>query len=364
MEYKDFISKLHIKGTWLPKDEFTKQLFESSVRDTSVITDKRNSINTFKGYNRGNPINEIAYDVINDSTNLKESGIEVFIEKYLNNAPDKKFEYAQKICDKFKDQIPDISRENICKKIAIFFIEKVLIPAAKEYKITLDNIKAKSNGKVNSNSSSSKSDIGRQFIEDEINVSSNDTDTGNNNPKSYTPNSSDNHYEDNSINIGNITNTKLEKTSVNSTTNHITNIDDDRRNTIVINIVQKNEGDLAAVKGLINELNSRFLDLDEKSGILHLSSWTRSEKQQNEKEQEFRTLQDIFIDANKKLRQYNLTFPKLNEIFEKMILLSETLTFRYDFRNDGDNRTFIKCDDQIEEYRKCIKEVWKALTYL
>lgn len=85
MEYKDFISKLHIKGTWLPKDEFTKQLFESSVRDTSVITDKRNSINTFKGYNRGNPINEIAYDVINDSTNLKESGIEVFIEKYLNN---------------------------------------------------------------------------------------------------------------------------------------------------------------------------------------------------------------------------------------------------------------------------------------
>jgi len=29
MEYKDFISKLHIKGAWLPKDEFTKELFQS-----------------------------------------------------------------------------------------------------------------------------------------------------------------------------------------------------------------------------------------------------------------------------------------------------------------------------------------------
>lgn len=147
MEYKDFISKLHIKGAWLPKDEFTKQLFESSVRDTSVITDKRSSINTFKGYNRGNPINEIAYDVINGSTNLNESGIEVFIEKYLNNAPDKKFEYAQKICDKFKDQIPDITHENICKKIAIFFIDKVLRPAAEEYKNTRNIPKTASTGK-------------------------------------------------------------------------------------------------------------------------------------------------------------------------------------------------------------------------
>lgn len=147
MEYKDFISKLHIKGAWLPKDEFTKQLFESAVRDNSVITDKRSYINTFKGYNRGNPINEIAYDVINDSTYLKESGIEVFIEKYLNNAPDKKSEYVQKICDKFKNQIPDITHENICKKIANFFIEKVLKPAAEEYENTRNMLKSASTGK-------------------------------------------------------------------------------------------------------------------------------------------------------------------------------------------------------------------------
>lgn len=80
MEYKDFIAKLHIRNAWIPKDEFTKQLFLSSVKKPSTITDKRESISSFKGYNRGNPINEIANDVMG---NLNESGIELFLEKNL-----------------------------------------------------------------------------------------------------------------------------------------------------------------------------------------------------------------------------------------------------------------------------------------
>ena len=60
MEYKDFISKLYIKGAGSQKAELTRDLFLSAVNDTSVITDKRDSISVYKGYNRGNPINEIA----------------------------------------------------------------------------------------------------------------------------------------------------------------------------------------------------------------------------------------------------------------------------------------------------------------
>ena len=136
MEYKDFISKLYIKGVGITKAEFTKKLFMRSVKDTSVITDKRNSVSVYKGYNRGNSINEIAYDVIH---NLNQSGTESCIEEYLNNMQDKEFENVQTISGKFKEQIPDITRENICEKIASFFVGEVLKPAAKEYKKTISS---------------------------------------------------------------------------------------------------------------------------------------------------------------------------------------------------------------------------------
>ena len=131
--YKNFISNLYIKGAGLTKAELTRELFQSSVKDTSVITDKRNSDSVYKGYNRGNSIGEIAYDIISQPENINISGIEELIEKYLNSKPDKKSEYEQRICGKFKNDIPDITPENICKRIAAFFIDEVLTPASNNY---------------------------------------------------------------------------------------------------------------------------------------------------------------------------------------------------------------------------------------
>ena len=144
MEYKVFINKIYIRGNGITKAELTRDLFLNSVNDTSVITDKRDSISVYKGYNRGNPISEISYDVI---CNLNKSRTESYIEKYLNNMQDKKSENVQKICGKFKEYITDITPENICKKVAGFFIDVVLRPAAKEYEKTISSTKDLSTGK-------------------------------------------------------------------------------------------------------------------------------------------------------------------------------------------------------------------------
>lgn len=128
-----------------------------------------------------------------------------------------------------------------------------------------------------------------------------------------------------------------------------------------INTSSKNADELAGLNALFNELNSRFMDLDEKGSSLHMSSWLRSEEEQNEKEQEFEIIKSDFINENKKLRLYYLSFPELEEKFEKMISLSRTLTFWYGYKDDEQNHTKTSCD-HIEEYRKCIHEVWKMLS--
>ena len=138
MEYKEFISKLYIKGAGSQKVELTKSLFLSAVNDTSVITNNRNSDESYKGYNCGNPINRIAHDVIN---NLKQSGIVPCIEEYLNKMHDKRAENVQKICGRFKEDIPGITPENISERIASFFVDEVLKPAAKEYEKTIQSTK-------------------------------------------------------------------------------------------------------------------------------------------------------------------------------------------------------------------------------
>ena len=136
MEYNVFINKLHIRGSWLTKAELTKRLFLSSVNNTSSITDKRNSESSYKRYNSGSPINAIAYDAVND---LNQSKIEVCIEDYLYNMQDKKSENVQKICGRFKADIPDLTPENISVRIASFFVDEVLKPAAEEYKKRIGN---------------------------------------------------------------------------------------------------------------------------------------------------------------------------------------------------------------------------------
>lgn len=145
MEYKDFIAKLYIKGAWLTKADFTKKLILSSVNDDSRITEKRKSESLYKGFNSGRPINAVAYDVLKD---LNRPGIVAFLRKYISNKPDEKSANIQTLCDKFKDDIPDITPENLCERIVDFFVEEVLSSAAKEYEKTLASLKTASSKKV------------------------------------------------------------------------------------------------------------------------------------------------------------------------------------------------------------------------
>ena len=155
--------------------------------------------------------------------------------------------------------------------------------------------------------------------------------------------------------------TNINETFVDSMTNRIPLIKDDHSNTIIINTSSKNADELAELKALINELNSRFMDLDEKGFSFHVLSWILSEEEQKEKEQELEIIKSDFIIENKKLRLYYLSFPELEEKFEKMISLSRTLTFWYGYKGDEQNHTKTGCD-YIEEYRKCIHEVWKMIS--
>lgn len=167
MEYKEFIAKLYIKGAWLTKAEFTKQLILSSVHDTSCITEKRKSDNLYKGFNCGQPINAVAYDVLND---LNKPEILAFLEKYINNKLVEKSTNVQIIWGKFKDDIPDIAPENLCEKIAAFFVDEVLSPAAKEYEKTLASIKTASSKRVPAPVQNTDELAGLKALINELNV--------------------------------------------------------------------------------------------------------------------------------------------------------------------------------------------------
>ena len=224
MEYKEFINKLYIKGKGIKKEELTKRLFISSVSNPSVITDKRNSYSSFKGYNRGNPISEIANDVLG---NLNEEGIKSFLKDLFKSNLYEKDENIQKICNRFKDDIPDITAENMCEKIAVFFIDEVLKTAAEK-----NNCKSKNLATKNDQCDSSGCefpDINEQGPKEDTNIPP--IDDNNNNkkeePVSKNTNSfTDNHVEDKSVKITNISTTN---------DNHVEDINVNINNTSIIN---------------------------------------------------------------------------------------------------------------------------------
>lgn len=300
-----------------------------------------------------------------------------FWKKIFNSKPDKKSEYVQKICSRFKEYIPDIAPENIYKKITYFFIDEVLKPVFEEYKKEhniSDDITASKAAKdstfvspgpntiTSSQQDTEKGNKDNQPIEAGNNISSSGIERERNVFETHlTENHTDNHIEDNSVDLVNINNTNTENTSVNFTPNHITHIEDNSSNTRIITISSKNADDLEEIKSLINKLNSHFIELAETGSSLYLSSWTRTNEEQNEREQEFIKLKESFIEENKKLRLYFLVFPELKEAFEEMISLSASLTFWYGFKTNEDNNMFLKCNPQIEEYQKHVEAVWAAL---
>ena len=339
MKYNDFISKLYIKGAGITKAEFTKELFVRSVSDRWVILGKRNSDEAFKGYNSGHSISAIASDVID---NLNEEGIRKFLEEFFNKNPKKKAEYAQIICNSFKNDIPDITAENICEKITTFFINEVLRPAVKE------NKKEAATATPPLNSAQAQGSEPATDVDDS---------TEQDNDSLHNTNHTENYY-DNHIDNYNENTTNINETSLSSVTNNITLVNDNRSNTITINISEKNDSELTKLKTLINELNVRFMDLKEKGCVLHSSSWLSSDEEQNEKEQEFESLRTEFIEKNKELRYYYLSFPELSDLFEEIISLSSALTFEFSFTNNAKNQAIAL---QLEKYESHIIEVREIL---
>lgn len=342
MEYKIFINKIYIKNAWMSKEELSMNLFLSAVNNKSSITEKRNSSNSFKGYNRGNSIAEIAGDVIRD---LNQNGIETFLKNTFDGTTDKKAEYVQIICEKFKDDIPDITAENICKKIAAFFIDEVLRPAVKANK--------KEDATTPHPLNSAQSQEGEPTTAvDDTTEQNNDSLNNTNHTENYYDNHTDN-YNENTTNIN--------ETSLSSVTNNTTHVNDNRTNIITITISEKNTNELAELKALINELNEGFMVLEDKGIALYSPFAHITDEEQNKKEQEFESLRTDFILKNKKLRRYYLSFPELRNVFEEMLSLSATMTFEVGFTSNAQNQAIAF---RIEKYGKCITEIWEILTKL
>ena len=346
MKYNDFISKLYIKGAGITKAEFTKELFVRSVSDYWVILGKRNSDEAFKGYNSGHSISAIASDVID---NLNEEGIRKFLEEFFNKNPEKKAEYAQIICNSFKNDIPDITAENICEKITTFFINEVLRPAAKKYEKTIQSTKDDSTR--NDPVSVQETNSGESNIDNRSG--------GNITNKSTTIN---NHTEDNSVNITDTSTANINETFVSSKMDNTTLTNNNRSNTIVIDASSKNAYELASLKALISELNVRFFVLNEKGGSNNCCSWGLSKDERKEKKQEFEKLRNEFISKNEELRYYYLSFSELKDTFEKMIHISRVVKYGVYTIITEANDVMPVCDPEITEYEECIKAVWEALS--
>lgn len=346
MEYKDFINKLYIKGAGSRKVELTKNLFLSAVNETSVITDKRDSDSSYKGFNRGNSIDCIAYDAIND---LNKSGIEAYIEEYFNSMHDKKSENVQKICGRFKEDIPSITPENISERIASFFVDEVLKPAAKEYEKTIQSTKDDSTR--NDPVSVQETNSGESNIDNRS--------EGNITNKSTTIN---NHTEDNSVNITNTSTANINETFVSSKMDNTTLTNNNRSNTISIDLSSKSKDKLNELKALIEELSANLLNLNDKGGSNNCCSWVLSKDEREEKKQEFEKLRNEFISKNEELRYYYLSFSELKDTFEKMIHISRVVKYGVYTIITEANDVMPVCDPEITEYEECIKAVWKALS--
>ena len=135
-----------------------------------------------------------------------------------------------------------------------------------------------------------------------------------------------------------------------------------RSNTIVIDASSKNADELASLKALINELNVRFLVLNNKGGSNNCCSWVLSKDERKEKKQEFEKLRNEFISKNEELRYYYLSFSELEKLFEKMIHISRVVKYGIHTKITETNNVMPEYDPEITEYEECIKAVWKALS--
>ena len=340
MFFAEYIQKLH--ACIEPKTnrgDFTKKILELIVTNPKKIEyDSMSSYNGFydgKTQGKGND-KKIVGDMICNCAKKSVDYLDVSEDKvntlprFKNYLKELRFNTSAKkqLCDSFRCELPNINVDNYIDELSELLIKIIKEAAGKE------NTERTVNPHIESKS-------------DEKEV-----------PKSTTPPLAiDNHTEDNSVNIINTSTNNIAETTVNSTINNITLFEDNRSNTIVINISEKNDSELTKLKTLINELNVGFIDLYDKGIALHSPFAHRTDEEQNEKEQEFESLRAEFIDKNKKLRYYYLSFPELRDIFEEMLSLSATLTFEVGFTDNSKNQA-----QYIEKYEKCITMIWNALS--
>lgn len=338
MFFATYIQKLHyyIEPT-TKRSEFTEKILKMIVINEKLIDYTDSSYNGFfdgKTQGRGNDKKIIGDKICNcakkivgslDESEGKNKPLPKF-KAYLENL---QFNNAtkEKLCDSFRCDLSNINVNNYIDELSELLIRIIKEAAGKENteRTVNPHIESKSDAK-------------------EV-------------PKSTTKTLAiDNHTEDNSVNITNTSTNNIAETTVNSTINNITLFEDNRSNAIVINISEKNDSELTKLKTLINELNVGFIDLYDKGIALHSPFAHRTDEEQNEKEQKFESIRAEFIDKNKKLRYYYLSFPELRDIFEEMLSLSATLTFEVGFTDNSQNQA-----QYIEKYESSINELKEIL---
>lgn len=232
---------------------------------------------------------------------------------------------------------------------SLIFVDEVLKPAAKEYEKTIQSTKDDSTR--NDPVSVQETNSGESNIDNRS--------EGNITNKSTTIN---NHTEDNSVNITNTSTANINETFVSSKMDNTTLTNNNRSNTISIDLSSKSKDKLNELKALIEELSANLLNLNDKGGSNNCCSWVLSKDEREEKKQEFEKLRNEFISKNEELRYYYLSFSELKDTFEKMIHISRVVKYGVYTIITEANDVMPVCDPEITEYEECIKAVWKALS--
>ena len=343
MFFAEYIQKLHyyIEPT-TKRSEFTEKILKMIVINEKLIDYSDSSYNGFfdgKTQGRGNDKkiigDKICYCAKMIVGSLDESeGKNKPLPKFKAYLENLQFNNAtkEKLCDSFRCDLPNINVNNYIDELSELLIKIIKEAAGNE------NTERTVNPHIESNS-------------DEKEV-----------PKSTTnPLAIGNHTEDNSVNITNTSTANINETFVSSKMDNTTLTNNNRSNTISIDLSSKSKDKLNELKALIEELSANLLNLNDKGGSYNCCSWILSKDEREEKKQEFEKLRNEFISKNGKLRYYYLSFPELKDTFEKMIHISRVVKYGVYTITEA-NDVMPVCDPEITEYEECIKAVWKALS--
>lgn len=345
MFFAEYIQKLHdCIEPETGRGDFTKKILELIVTNKKKVEyDSMSSYNGFydgKTQGKGDDKKIIGDMICNcakksvDYLDVSEDKVNT-LPRFKNYLKELRFNISAKkqLCDSFRCELPNINVDNYIDELSELLIKIIKEAAGKE------NTERTVNPHIESNS-------------DEKEV-----------PKSTTnPLAIGNHTEDNSVNITNTSTANINETFVSSKMDNTTLTNNNRSNTISIDLSSKSKDKLNELKALIEELSANLLNLNDKGGSYNCCSWILSKDEREEKKQEFEKLRNEFISKNEELRYYYLSFSELKDTFEKMIHISRVVKYGVYTIITEANDVMPVCDPEITEYEECIKAVWKALS--